>query len=137
LIDAVSGLRVSVIGYRIPFVILMPRYQSPHILDRLFDRIVFPITQYRPASRPESLVRIPVSSSVSLDLRFPPFVVVSRNVSVFGTAMPEAAVNKYGNPSVRESNVYCAPRNPGDRVFDPITETILEEGLPNLYLRPG
>ena len=74
--------------------------------DHIF---VFPDAHHDPSARLEPLVCVAISRDVRINLFAPPGPVVLRRRSVIRAAMPEAAVDEYGDPSEGDYDVGGPP----------------------------
>jgi hypothetical protein len=74
------------------------------------DTLVFPDTYRDPASFLQAIVGVYVSRAIRLDFVAPPRGVRLRPCSVFGTAVPEAPIDKYRDPLPREHDVGSSPQ---------------------------
>jgi len=72
---------------------------------------MLPKTKDSPASACQTLIRVPISTPVAIDLLAPPRCVCFRPSSVRRTAVPEAAIDEDGNSRAQERNVSAAARS--------------------------
>jgi hypothetical protein len=65
--------------------------------------------KHRPPCIPQRVVGFPVSLDIPGQLRLPIPPIDLRELSVIGALMPEATVDKYGDPSPRKGDVWTHP----------------------------
>jgi hypothetical protein len=76
-----------------------------YALGSRFDILVLPDPDHAPPGSPETLVRVPITCSVALDLRGPVASVPLWPSHMERTAVPKATVNEYREPSTKEDDV--------------------------------
>jgi hypothetical protein len=86
-----------------------------------------------PAQRGKLHVFFAVTCDIAGEFVPPPIAVVLGKNAVFWTCMPEASVDKYGNPSARECNIWTARQL---RVIQPESKPAAVQFSPNQNLRP-
>ena len=100
-----------------------------HDLDRLLNPLVFPDSDDCPPLRLECSVDLAIARHVCGQLGVPPVVIGSRASSVLRTRVPEASVNKNGDPGSGEDDVDGAAPLPGYWIVHPIAQAAPIQGL--------
>ena len=81
-------------------------YRSLYPVSRFANVFVFPYANNSPACLFELGVSVPIAPNIGLDFYTPPICIVLGPGAVFRAAMPEATIEKHGDPMRWEGDVY-------------------------------
>jgi hypothetical protein len=93
-----------------------------HAFKALGRRIVLPQSDDMPPKTMQVCVCFGVSRGVLRQLLFPPISIGRRNITMFGTSVPETAVDKDSHLSASEGDINSAPLPTRYGVLDAVTE---------------
>jgi hypothetical protein len=108
-----------------------------HFSSNLLRRVVLPVTQNKPTGTAKFFIRIPISCLILLDFVFPPIIIMSGNVPMFRTPVPETTVNEDGHFFSGKCNVDGAPGCSRNRILHPISQALFEKQPPYCHFRAG
>jgi hypothetical protein len=107
-------------------------------LDNAGDVLVLPGPDYGPPGFLEASINESIPLSVAAELWFPIVDIASGDVSVLRAGVPEASVNKDGNPVAGENDIWANRQiRETQAIVHPKTKSVRMEGAAHGYLWLG